>query len=142
MSSDFNFTVASWFLGNVRVKPHSKHSVCVWGGGGSQKLLILRRHSLWTAPNCPCTYNGIYFQPNCSEFRISRFALGCSYWQLLTNYYWRLSEVFQEHCTGGLNFWPITLQCCLAVHFDWSNIHKAQCSSAPKNFHDLGLTKT
>ena len=26
MSSDINFTVASWFLGNVRVKPHSKHS--------------------------------------------------------------------------------------------------------------------
>ena len=26
MSSDFNCTVASWFLGNVRVKPHSKHS--------------------------------------------------------------------------------------------------------------------
>ena len=29
MSSDFNFTVASWFLWNVRVKPHWKHS----GGG-------------------------------------------------------------------------------------------------------------
>ena len=26
MSSYFDFTVASWFLGNVRVKPHSKHS--------------------------------------------------------------------------------------------------------------------
>ena len=26
MSSDFNFNVASWFLGNVRVKPISTHS--------------------------------------------------------------------------------------------------------------------
>ena len=26
MSSDFNFTVASWFLGNVHVKPISTHS--------------------------------------------------------------------------------------------------------------------
>ena len=26
MSSDFNFTLASWFLRNVRVKPYSKHS--------------------------------------------------------------------------------------------------------------------
>ena len=29
MSSDFNFTVASWYLGNVHVKPISTHS----GGG-------------------------------------------------------------------------------------------------------------
>jgi hypothetical protein len=30
MSSDFNFTVVSWFLGNVHVKPISTHI----GGGG------------------------------------------------------------------------------------------------------------
>ena len=30
MSLDFNYTVASWFLGNVRVKPHSKHSAPAW----------------------------------------------------------------------------------------------------------------
>ena len=29
MSSDFNFNVASWFLGNVRVKPISTHSAPV-----------------------------------------------------------------------------------------------------------------
>ena len=32
MTSNFYFTATSWFPGNVRVKPHSKHSV--WGGGG------------------------------------------------------------------------------------------------------------
>ena len=33
MTSDFYFTATSWFPGNVRVKPHSKHS----GGGGIYK---------------------------------------------------------------------------------------------------------
>ena len=34
MSLDFNFTVASWFLGNVHVKPISTHSV----GRGALRL--------------------------------------------------------------------------------------------------------
>ena len=33
MSSDFNFTGTSWFLGNVQIKPYSKHSR---GEGGSE----------------------------------------------------------------------------------------------------------
>ena len=34
MTSDFYFTTTSWFLGNVRVKPHSKHSGGSGGVGG------------------------------------------------------------------------------------------------------------
>ena len=37
MSSDFNFTVTSWFLGNIRVKPYFNTqcpwSAKIWGGG-------------------------------------------------------------------------------------------------------------
>ena len=30
MTSDFYFTATSWFPGNVRVKPHSRHSAPLW----------------------------------------------------------------------------------------------------------------
>ena len=39
MTSDFYFTATSWFPGNVRVKPHSKHS----GGGSNCPLPRFRR---------------------------------------------------------------------------------------------------
>ena len=43
MSSDSNFTVASWFLGNVHVKPISTHSASAPPGPGSDG----------TDKNCP-----------------------------------------------------------------------------------------
>ena len=46
MSADFNFTVTSWFLVNVRVKPYFNTQ---WGGGAKNGLFLSRLR----VKNCP-----------------------------------------------------------------------------------------
>ena len=54
MSSDFNFTVTSWFLGNVRVKPYFNTQ---WGWGVTLSV-----------PPPPLTYDVcVYQQPQKDE---------------------------------------------------------------------------
>ena len=44
-----------------------------------------------------------------------------------------------EQPSGFLNVQPITMQQCLAVHFDWLQIQKAVDPVLPKNLDDLGF---
>ena len=39
MTSDFYFTATSWFPGNVRVKPHLKHSAPGWTENGCDVMV-------------------------------------------------------------------------------------------------------
>ena len=59
MSSDFNLTVTSWFLGNVRVKQKPVEVKNYWHGEGGQyieKSAYLNVRLLWMIPKLtPCT---------------------------------------------------------------------------------------
>ena len=54
------------------------HKLCRLKGGGGQKLLILRRHSLWTTPNAIPTSNTAISSSQERKFVIlNRFSLLC-----------------------------------------------------------------
>ena len=60
MTSDFYFTATFWFQGNVRVKPHSKHS---WGWGRSGNPISTRGADYaHNTTNCPPSPPLRYFQ--------------------------------------------------------------------------------
>ena len=52
MSSDLNFTVTSWFLGNVRVKPYFNTR---WGGKGGLKSLNICLRNIWMVLKMKCS---------------------------------------------------------------------------------------
>ena len=54
MTSDFYFTATSWFPGNVRIKPHSKHS---GKGGGVRKW----QNSVHVVVECPLRTRIVFF---------------------------------------------------------------------------------
>ena len=89
ISSDFNFTLASWFLGNVHIKPILTHSAppspcalpskkgdgycdpknnnagCDWDGGDCCPSKCSNELAKFYGEYCPCRYGWyIFCQPN------------------------------------------------------------------------------